>query len=331
MGKRIICNMLYRHLIREEYYADIRFLTNEECDRLLGGGEGSGILSHEDCDLPEVEMAVLQPFYLKKPFLDKLPALKIAQITGAGYDTVDLDELRKRKLILCNSRGVMSVSIAEDVFSKLLFFTRKLRVVEQDRLEHKWDTFGQNQWMCSCYEDIYGKTLGIMGCGSIGTQIAKRAKAFEMKVSVYASSQKENPYVDAWYVGPERLKEFYNTCDYIVVCLPLNELTRSMISTEAFAAMKESAVLINVARGPIVDTKALVHALQNHEIRAAALDVFEQEPLPPDSPLWEVENLFLSSHKAGMGDSWKGFIGNLIMRNIDHYKKNEPLENSVQY
>lgn len=320
MDEKIICNALYRHLIKDEYYPAIRFVTNEECDHLFAG-----------YDMAEVEMAILQPFYFRKPFLEKLPALKIAQITGAGYDAVEIEELRKKQVVLCNTRGVMSVSIAEDVFAKLLFFTRKLRVVEQDRQEHKWDTFGQNQWMCTCYEDVYGKTLGIMGCGSIGTEIAKRAKAFGMQVNVFAPSKKENAYVDKWYSGEEALKAFYKTCDYIVVSMPLKDSTRHMISKEAFREMKQSAIFINIARGPIVDTDALLYALETHEIRAAALDVFEQEPLPPDSPMWEAPNLLLTSHKAGMGDSWKGFIGSLIMRNIDHYQKGEPLENRIQY
>ena len=95
--------------------------------------------------------------------------------------------------------------------------------------------------------------------------------------------------------------------------------------------MKKSAVLINVARGPIVDQNALVEALKTGTIKAAAIDVFDVEPLPADSELWECPNLFISSHKAGMGDSWKRFIGNLIMRNIDHYIRETPLENKISF
>ena len=93
--------------------------------------------------------------------------------------------------------------------------------------------------------------------------------------------------------------------------------------------MKKKVVLINVARGPLVNTKDLIKALKEGQIKGAALDVFEEEPLPTDSELWEIPNLYLSSHKAGMGDSWKPFIGELIMRNIDHYNKKEELENVI--
>lgn len=316
---KILCNALYKHLLSEEAAKDILFLNDDQCDAC---GEGY--------DLSEIEMAIMQPFYFNKAFLDRMPKLRVAQITGAGYDRVDLEELKKRNIILCNSKGVMSVSIAEDVFAKMLFFSRQIRVVEKDRVEHKWDMFGQNQWMCSCYDDLYGKVLGIMGYGSIGKEIAKRAKAFGMKNYTYGSRlYLDDPLVDQSFVHSEQLQSFYKKCDYIVICLPLTKETRGMVHDQAFADMKESAVLINVARGPIVDQRALINALNNGAIKAAAIDVFDTEPLPGDSELWECPNLFISSHKAGMGDSWKHFIGDLIMRNIEHYKKEKPLENKI--
>lgn len=316
---KIICNSLYKHLIDPSYYTDILFLDNEECDR-----QGEGY------DLSEVEMAIMQPFYMNRQFFDRMPGLKIAQITGAGYDRVDVEEVKKRGITLCNTRGVMSVSIAEDVFAKMLFFAREVRRVEQDKKEHVWDMFGQDQWMCSCYDDLYQKTLGIMGYGSIGSEIAKRAKAFGMKVHVYDIREQKDENITKCFVGPERLTEFYGSVDYLVVCIPLNEHTRYMLNEKAFQDMKKKVVLINVARGPLVNTKDLIKALKEGQIKGAALDVFEEEPLPTDSELWEIPNLYLSSHKAGMGDSWKPFIGDLIMRNIDHYNKKEELENVIR-
>ena len=123
--------------------------------------------------------------------------------------------------------------------------------------------------------------------------------------------------------------EFYGSCDFLVLALPLTADTHHMIDRKAFLAMKESAVLINVARGPIVDTQALLWALEEDRIRGAALDVFEQEPLPEDSVLWHHPKLFLTPHKAGMGDSWKRFIGELIVRNIEHFELQEALENRI--
>ena len=317
---KILVNSLYKHLIHEEYYKDILFLSNEECDK---NGEGY--------DVSDIELAVMQPFYFNKTFMDRMPKLKIAQITGAGYDRVDVKEVKERGIALCNSRGVMSISIAEDVFCKMLFISREVRTVEQDKQTHHWDgvSKGQDQWMCTCYQDLYGKTLGIMGYGSIGHEIAVRAKAFGMKIHVYDVFEQKDPIIDCSFIGTENLRDFYPTCDYIVVSIPLNEKTRHIINADVFEQMKSSAVLINVARGPLVDTEALIDALKTGKIRAAALDVYETEPLEADSSLWDIDNLFMSSHKAGMGDTWKGFIGALIMRNIDHYKNGETLENVI--
>lgn len=318
---KVLCNSLYRNLIRKEYQEKIKFLSNEECDN-----------NGERYDLSEVEMAVLQPFYVNKSFLDRMPNLKFVQITGAGYDRVDVEEVKKRNIIMSNTRGVMSISIAEDVFCKILFLSREVRQVELDRATHHWDgvSKGQDQWMCTCYQDVYGKTLGIMGYGSIGQEISKRAKAFGMRIHVYDVFPQTDQNIDECFIGPDRLEEFYPACDYIVVSIPLNEKTKHIISTETFEKMKNSAVLINVARGPLVDTEALINALKEKKIKAAALDVYETEPLPEDSPLWELENLFMSSHKAGMGDTWKGFIGALIMRNMDNYLQGRELENVIR-
>ena len=150
-----------------------------------------------------------------------------------------------------------------------------------------------------------------------------------MKVLVYDIAKPADTLADEWY-GPDRIDSFYADCDYIVMSLPLLESTRHMIDKTAFSKMKKTAVFINVARGPLVKTEDLIDALKNEVIKGAALDVYEQEPLPADSPLWELPNIYMSSHKAGMGDSWKGFIGALFMRNMDHYNKGEELENRVR-
>ena len=318
MAEKFICNDLYKHLIDEAYYDQILFLSNEECDR-----------NAEGRDLSEIEGCILQPFYINKSFLDRIPNLKFAQATSAGYDRVDVGELKRRGIPLLNTRGVMSISIAEDVFSKILFFSRRIRHVEEMKKRHQWDMFGQDQWMCTCYDDLYGKNIGIMGYGSIGHEIAKRAEAFGMNVLVYDIAKPDDAKITE-YFAPERLDEFYGRCDYLVVSLPLLDSTRHILNASVFEKMKSSAVLINVARGPLVNTEDLITALKAGEIAGAALDVYEEEPLPADSPLWDVDNLFMSSHKAGMGDTWKGFIGALIMRNIDHYLKGEQMENVIR-
>lgn len=316
---KYICNQLYQHLIDEKYYDQILFLTNEECESLASG-----------YNLEEVEGMIVQPFYANKKWMDKMPSLKWVQVTSAGYDRVDLEEIRRRGIVLTNTRGVMSISIAEDVFAKMLFFARRIREVEENKKKAEWNSFGQDQWMCSCYDDLYHKNIGIMGLGSIGIEIAKRANAFGMHVFSYGRKPVKNDLIEKSFVGEYEINAFYQACDYIVLALPYDEKTHHMIAEDAFEQMKETAIFINIARGMIVDTDALVAALQKNKIKGAALDVFETEPLAKESELWnKVPNLFISSHKAGMGDSWKGFIGSLIMENIEHYNKKETLENII--
>ena len=317
MRKRFLCSSLYQAVLPYTELEDVLFLPD---DALSKGAPG--------IDLAGIEGAILQPRFIQKGLLDNLPDLRFVQATGAGVDAADLQEVKKRELVLCNSRGVMSSSIAEDVFAKILFFSRKIRHVEFMRNKHAWDTFGQDQWMCTCYDDLEGRTLGIMGFGSIGTEIAKRAAAFSMKIIILSAHEHKDQRISGCYL-PEEKEAFLSQCDYAVICLPLTKSTWHFVDSAAFSAMKKSAVLVNVARGAIVDTDALIFALQEREISGAALDVFEEEPLPEMSPLWECPNLFLTSHKAGMGDTWKKKIGNLFLRNMDHYRNGDPLENVI--
>lgn len=317
MGAKIICNELYKYLLPEELQKKILFLTDDQ-------------FHDESIDLSEVEVMVGQPFLMRKLLLDRMPKVKWLQDTGAGYDAADCEEIKRRGIILTNSRGVMSKSIAEDVLMKMLFFTRKGRQVEQDKKEHQWDMFGQDQWMCKCYQDLYGKTLGILGYGSIGQEIAKRAKAFEMKIIAFGLDDIDTSLLEHYYMSMDDLYTILEQSDFVSINLPLLPATRHVINDKAFNHMKKTAMLINVARGPIVDEAALVRALKAHKIAWCASDVFETEPLPKESPLWDLDNMFITSHKAGMGDSWTYFIGQLIKRNLQHYLAGEKLENIIK-
>ena len=172
MGYKYVCNELYEYLISDDIKKDILFLTDDQ-------------FRDESIDLSDVEAMVGQPFLMQKSLLDRMPKLKWLQGTGAGYDAADCEEIKRRGITLTNSRGVMSMSIAEDVIFKMLFYARKGREIEMDKKNHHWNMFGQDQWMCICYQDLYGKTLGILGFGSIGQEIAKRAKAFGMRIVAY--------------------------------------------------------------------------------------------------------------------------------------------------
>lgn len=314
--KKFLCNQLYEYLFSEEIAQQVTFLEDDD-------------FRNPSRDFSGVEGVLAQPFLINKDFLDRAPDLKWVQVTGAGYDAADVDEIRRRGLTLTNSRGVMSRSIAEDVLCKILFFTRKVREVEQNKRDHKWNSFGQDQWMCRCYTDIFGKKLGIVGYGSLGHEVAVRAKAFGMDIRAYDIKKYDEPELTECYTDASGLDKLLRESDFVLLTIPLFDSTYHMVNDEVFDKMKSTAMLINVSRGPIVDEQALERALREGKIAWAACDVFEQEPLPADSPLWDLPNIFITSHKAGMGDTWTHFIGQLMERNIGHYLAGEPLENVI--
>lgn len=322
MSYKYICNTLYEYLLPEEQKKDILFLTDEQ---LHEAEENPGVI-----DFSAVEVMIGQPFFMRRPLLDQMPKLKWLQDTGAGFDAADCDLIKSRGITLTNSRGVMSCSIAEDVLLKMLFYSRKAREVEQNKKDHHWNMFGQDQWMCKCYTDLYGKTLGILGYGSIGYEIAIRAKSFGMNIIAFGLDNCDDSPLETYYKSTDDINTILERSDYISINLPLLPSTRHLINDQAFERMKPTAMLINVARGPIVDEDALYRALKEHKIAWAACDVFEQEPLPAESPLWDLDNIFITAHKSGMGDSWTHFIGELIVRNLRHYQAGEPLENVIR-
>ena len=225
----------------------------------------------------------------------------------------------------------MSVSIAEDVFCKMMMYSRRMQEYVEAKKRHEWITFNQDPWMSVVGKDLYTKKLGLIGDGAIAVEIGKRAKAFEMEVYTYGLYNKDCPYWDHFFDTKEGLDTLLTECDYIVVVVPLNDTTRHMINYDAFRKMKKDAMFLNAARGPIVVEEDLIRALKEGEIAAAALDVFEVEPLPKESKLWDLQNVFLTTHKAGAGDSWVKRLKQLYEENMAAYKAGKPLRNVIHY
>lgn len=312
---KIICNSLYKPLLSETFHSMAEYWDDSDFINCKISNDADAIIS--------------QPYLISNELLSHFPVLKWIQLTSAGYDNVDLKYIEEHNIIITNTRGVMNISIAEDIMTKMMYFSRCIKKIIHNMQEKKWDDFNQNPWMCQCYTDLYGKNLGILGYGAIGTELAKRAKAFEMNIYAYSKTVKELPYADRILTGQDGLCEILKTCDYIVVALPLNNATFHLLSDDSFKIMKQSAILINIARGPIVDEQALYNALITKQIAGAALDVFEEEPLPKSSNLWELKQVLITPHKAGMGDSWQGLLSRLLETNINHFKNNEKPVNVI--
>ena len=228
--------------------------------------------------------------------MDAAPKLKVVSNLAVGYDNINTAEATKHHIAVSNTPGVLTGTTADLAFTLLMAAAR--RVVEADNYTRKgrWKTWGPKILLG---QDIHNATLGIIGLGRIGAEIAKRGRGFNMKVLYYDEmrrSEKEEKQLGVEYVP--NLAKLLPRADFISVHVPLLPQTRHLIGAAEFALMKPTAVLINTSRGPVVDQRALYEALKSGQIFSAGLDVSEVEPIPPDDPLLTLDNVIITPHIA---------------------------------
>jgi len=249
------------------------------------------------------------------------PRLKWVQNTRTGVDKMLLDSaFRKGPIVLTNVTAVHSYGPAELAMLACLAHVKDMRACERQKEERRWQPF----WT----EVLWGKTMGIIGYGSIGERVARIAKAFDMRVLATRKTVRtasRTRHVDLLLPAAE-LDRLLSESDFVVLCTPLTPETHHLIGAPQFAAMKRNALFINISRGPTVDEAALAVALRDGWIAAAALDVFEEEPLPQESPLWELPNIMCSPHIGGNVPSYAAMVQELFLRNLAHYVRGERLE-----
>jgi phosphoglycerate dehydrogenase-like enzyme len=227
-------------------------------------------------------------------------------------------------IILTNASGVHPNPISETVLAMMLGLTRKIHLSVRNQLLHKWESVGE-------LGEIHGKTIGIIGAGAIGMEIAKLSKVFGMKVIGVKKTLSESVYVDHM-VTLEQLDEVLTESDFVVVTLPLTHETNHVMGRDQFAKMKPSAYYFNIGRGGTTDTEALIEALQSGTIAGAGLDVFEIEPLPEDNPLWDMDNVILTPHNSGSTEYYHERAMHIFLRNLmDYMEGREPQLNRVDY
>jgi len=222
------------------------------------------------------------------------PKLKLVQLLSAGYDKADLSAARKAGIPLSNNGGANSVAVSEHAMLLALAVSRQLV------LQHKSVSGGR--WRGNStprVHEVRNRTMGIIGLGTIGKKTARLAKAFGMEVNYYDIARLREDEEDALGVRFRLLRELLRTSDIVSLHTPLNASTRHLVGAEELALMKPSAILVNTARGPVVDEKALYEALAANKIAGAGLDVFDQEPPPADNPLFGLDNVILTAHLAG--------------------------------
>jgi phosphoglycerate dehydrogenase-like enzyme len=242
---------------------------------------------------------------------------------SAGVEHVMFPELLHSSVPLTNGRGVFRRSLGEFVLAAAMFFAKDLRRMVRNQEAGQWQQFD--------VEELHGRTLGIVGYGEIGRAAAERAKPFGMRVLAIRRRpdlSASDPLLDGAY-APAQLHDLLRESDYVVVAAPNTPETRGMIGEAEFGVMKPNAVIINVGRGPVISEPALVQALRDGQIRGAALDVFDQEPLPAGHPFYELPNVLLSPHCADHTEGWIEMAMAMFVRNFEHFVNGEPLENIV--
>jgi phosphoglycerate dehydrogenase-like enzyme len=250
--------------------------------------------------------------------------LRWIQRGGVGVEGLMFPELVNSDIVLANARGTTGINIAEHVMALILAFSRTINILVKRQMDKVWESRANLPVI-----EIAGETLGIIGLGSIGLQVAKRAHTFDMRLLAVDATQTEKPdYVESlWRL--DRLHEMLEQADFVSICCPLTPETEGMMSTAEFRAMKSTAFLINIARGKIVDQPALIEALRAGKLAGAGLDVTNPEPLPKESPLWEMDNVIITPHHAGQSPKAPRRVFELFCENLKRFVAGEPLINVV--
>jgi phosphoglycerate dehydrogenase-like enzyme len=258
-----------------------------------------------------------------EPVFAMAPNVRWVHSRSAGLDGLLFPALVEGPVVLTNAKGVYSESLAEFVIAGALFFAKDFPRMRRNQAAGRWEQFD--------VEEIAGRTLLVLGYGDIGRAAGRKARALGMKVIGLRRTAERPPGDDvADEIGAlgDRL-DFLPRADYVAVAAPLVPESRKLVGEAEIAAMKPSAVVINVGRGPVIDEEALVRALEQGRIRGAALDVFEEEPLPVGHPFYRLENVLLSPHCADHTATWLEDSMQLFLRNLERFRKGEPLLNRV--
>ena len=243
------------------------------------------------------------------------PNVRWVQTTSSGVgQQVHALGLSKSDLIVTTARGVHAGALAEFALLVMLAHEKDLPRLEREQKAHHWERY--------CCGELSGKVLAIIGAGQVGSRIAAIATAFGMTIKAvvnHPSPERRAELLTTDIVGPADLHATLATADYVVLCIPHTPQTDRMIDSKAFAAMKRGAVLINIARGQIVDESAMIDALGSGQLAYAGLDVAAIEPLPPASPLWSMPNVLISPHSASTAPSENGQIVDIFIDNLRFY------------
>lgn len=302
------------------------------------------------------DVEVIYTFHVPDDLLARAPHLRWIQLHSAGVDHLLNNPVMHSDVLITTTSGLHAVHIAEYVFASILAFVYRVPRMLHYQRHQEWPT---GRWDIFAGPELRGQTIGIVGYGSIGSEVGRIAHALGMRVlavkygarpsaghgrgqtggekyRIPGTGDPEGALVSRLY-PPDELLDMVTECDFVVVTAPLTTQTRGLINEAVLRAMKPTAYLVNIARGPIIDERALIHALQKGWIAGVGLDVFEEEPLPADSPLWQLAresaegkgNIIISPHVAGFTLRYDERAIEIFAENLRRYLGDEPMLNLV--
>lgn len=287
------------------------------------------------------EVEILYTFGWNLPSPERVPNLRWVQLYSAGVNQIQSQPLFKSDVIFTTSSGIHAINIAEYVFTMALAWFHRLPLLLDWQQKGEWAPESKIR-VSFLPEELWGKTIGIAGYGSIGRQVARLASCFGMRVFAMqrGSDHRDHGFqfpgvgdptgsLPERYFAPGQLHAMLSESDIVVIAVPSTSRTRGMFNRAAFQAMKPTAFLVNIARGDVCNEADLVLALQEKQIAGAALDVFEQEPLSPGSPLWHLPNVFISPHISGHTPEYDNRVSMIFAENVRRYLAGESLYNVV--
>lgn len=299
-------------LTKEEEKTFIRDFP--DCDFRFGPPDD---YTDEECAQADIFIGMFNPRQMKAA-----KNLKWLQASTVGVDRYE-GYVDPQKTLVSNSQNLFNKCMGEHTFAMMIAWSRALLLQRDSQNRHEWV-------LHEVPSDLFDKTVAVIGLGGIGADVAKKCKAFDMHVIGVRRNLGNKPdFVDELY-SLDQLDEVLTKADFVILAVPLTEQTHHMINRDTLKKMKPTAYLLNVGRGELVDTDALVEALQNKTIAAAGLDTVYPEPLPADHPLWAMENVFITPHRANASPTTNRFRFRFYYDQLKHYLAGEPLKNQVK-
>ena len=257
---------------------------------------------------------------IDEELLEAAERLELFACVFAGTDHLPRDALAERGVAVTNASGVHGPNIAEHVIGSMVAHARQFHTAFRRQSRREWRTYETTE--------LHGSTVAVAGLGAIGQAVVDRLEPFGVgTVGVRYSPEKGGPTDEVY--GFDEFHEAVADAEYVVLACPLTETTRGLVDADALRTMRPEAVLVNIARGPVVDTDALVSELRNNRIRGAAIDVTDPEPLPEDHPLWGLSNVTITPHNAGHTPAYYNRVAEILVKNLRRLDAGESLQNRV--